>query len=240
MYTSGMFVCKEGVSNKFWGYEVVNDTDVKYKWGRLGTNGQSKIKTFGSSYSRDRDIASMISEKKDKGYVEQSNDQLDKENEVAKKLGFRYKIDKIDFLKLSGDVFEMADDGNAMLVEVLNSWTGISQRLIINNQTVYAVGNDKKLSLSKLSAATGDLASAVRSAVKELMSKTVAAVKKVYLSFGLGDGRNLMLDGLGHTNDDVVNSTIAEVSSSVSFASSQVISKLASMANSLGDRALII
>jgi DNA ligase-1 len=59
----------EGKSAKFW--EIVRKgTDVTVHFGRLGTNGQSKTKSFGDEAAAEKEVAKLIEEKTEKGYKE--------------------------------------------------------------------------------------------------------------------------------------------------------------------------
>ncbi|WP_067494283.1 WGR and DUF4132 domain-containing protein [Actinoplanes sp. TFC3] len=59
----------EGGSAKFW--EISRDeTEVTVRWGRVGTNGQTKVKTFDDQQSAATHESKLIGEKTKKGYVE--------------------------------------------------------------------------------------------------------------------------------------------------------------------------
>ena len=61
----------EGNSNKFW--EVSQSGNkMTTRWGRIGSAGQSKTKTFADEAAAAKAIASLIEEKTDEGYVEKS------------------------------------------------------------------------------------------------------------------------------------------------------------------------
>ncbi|MBT9586095.1 DNA ligase [bacterium] len=63
------FEYTDGASQKFW--EVaVSDAQHTVRFGRLGTAGQSKSKTFAGPAEARRDAAKLVSEKLDKGYRE--------------------------------------------------------------------------------------------------------------------------------------------------------------------------
>ncbi len=59
----------DGKSNKFWKIERAGET-VTTTWGRIGSNGQSKTKTFASEEKAQRAFFKMIKEKTEKGYQE--------------------------------------------------------------------------------------------------------------------------------------------------------------------------
>ena len=59
----------EGSSNKFWEIALEGKAFTT-TWGRLGTAGQSKTKTFGSEAQAEEEYEKLIAEKVSKGYVE--------------------------------------------------------------------------------------------------------------------------------------------------------------------------
>ena len=60
--------CHEGTSAKFWQIEVVGSTHT-VSYGKIGTTGQSKTKTFASDDECQKDANKLIKAKKAKGYV---------------------------------------------------------------------------------------------------------------------------------------------------------------------------
>ena len=61
------FELVEGASNKFWEVEA-SGNDVTTRWGRIGTAGQSKTKTFASPAAAQKEQDDLIREKLAKGY----------------------------------------------------------------------------------------------------------------------------------------------------------------------------
>ena len=59
----------EGTSSKFWEVSV-SGNDVTTRWGRIGTDGQSKTKTFADATKAQAEADKLIEEKTEKGYVE--------------------------------------------------------------------------------------------------------------------------------------------------------------------------
>lgn len=60
----------EGNSNKFWEISYVSFMKIKVRWGRVGTEGQEKIKSFTSSWKAATFYRTMVNEKIGKGYRE--------------------------------------------------------------------------------------------------------------------------------------------------------------------------
>jgi DNA ligase-1 len=69
--TARRFEFSEGKSHKFW--EVtVNQTEVTVRFGRVGSQGQSNVKSFADDVSAATHAAKLIAEKTNKGYEEVS------------------------------------------------------------------------------------------------------------------------------------------------------------------------
>ena len=63
------FEFSEGSSNKFW--EITLDgTDVKTKYGKIGTAGQQTLKEFDDAAAAKKEYDKLVHEKTKKGYVE--------------------------------------------------------------------------------------------------------------------------------------------------------------------------
>ncbi|MFO0968606.1 MAG: DNA ligase [Gemmataceae bacterium] len=61
----------EGTSSKFW--EVSQSgADMTTRWGRIGSAGQSKTKTFADEAAAARQVEKLIAEKVEEGYVEKT------------------------------------------------------------------------------------------------------------------------------------------------------------------------
>jgi DNA ligase 1 len=59
----------EGNSSKFWEVSQAGNT-MTTRWGRIGSNGQAKTKSFADDQAAANAIAVLIEEKTDEGYVE--------------------------------------------------------------------------------------------------------------------------------------------------------------------------
>ena len=62
------FEFREGSSSKFWEVELRGHEHV-VRFGRTGTDGQTRTKRFGSPEEASRDAEQLIAEKTRKGYV---------------------------------------------------------------------------------------------------------------------------------------------------------------------------
>jgi predicted DNA-binding WGR domain protein len=63
------FEFSEGSSNKFWEITLAG-TDVKTKYGKIGTAGQQTLKEFGDAAAAKKEYDKLVHEKTKKGYVE--------------------------------------------------------------------------------------------------------------------------------------------------------------------------
>lgn len=62
----------EGNSSKFWEVSQAGNT-MTTRWGRIGSTGQSKTKTFADEQAAANAITVLVEEKTDEGYAERSN-----------------------------------------------------------------------------------------------------------------------------------------------------------------------
>jgi DNA ligase-1 len=62
----------EGKSSKFWEISHSGGCDVTTRWGRIGSAGQSKTKTFADEAAAAKQTAKLVDEKLAEGYVEQT------------------------------------------------------------------------------------------------------------------------------------------------------------------------
>ncbi|CAN5846935.1 hypothetical protein BH11MYX3_BH11MYX3_21300 [soil metagenome] len=63
-------ICQEAGSNKFWEGDVRGNA-LHVRWGKVGTDGQSKPKTFSNSQRAVAELEKLVREKRKKGYVEE-------------------------------------------------------------------------------------------------------------------------------------------------------------------------
>jgi predicted DNA-binding WGR domain protein len=59
----------EGKSSKFWEVDV-RGAETTTRWGRIGTTGQSKTKTFANEAAANAAAEKLIAEKTGEGYKE--------------------------------------------------------------------------------------------------------------------------------------------------------------------------
>ena len=59
----------DGTSSKFWEISM-SGSEVTTRWGKIGTDGQSKTKPFKDEAAAKKEYDKLIEEKTGKGYVE--------------------------------------------------------------------------------------------------------------------------------------------------------------------------
>ncbi|EPF6100879.1 WGR domain-containing protein, partial [Escherichia coli] len=67
------FIYQDEKSHKFWAVEQ-QDNELHISWGKIGTHGQSQIKSFSDAAAAAKAELKLIAEKVKKGYVEQAKD----------------------------------------------------------------------------------------------------------------------------------------------------------------------
>ncbi|GAB0870416.1 hypothetical protein ZA09F31_20010 [Escherichia coli] len=65
------FIYQDEKSHKFWAVEQ-QDNELHISWGKIGTHGQSQIKSFSDAAAAAKAELKLIAEKVKKGYVEQA------------------------------------------------------------------------------------------------------------------------------------------------------------------------
>jgi predicted DNA-binding WGR domain protein len=63
------FECREGTSDKFWEVEV-RGAEVTVRYGRVGTQGQARTKSFADEAAAAAHAEKLVEEKTGKGYGE--------------------------------------------------------------------------------------------------------------------------------------------------------------------------
>lgn len=99
-----MLVFTDGKANKFWRYDIKSSSSkwsVTTHWGRIGLIGQSKTKTFGSSYSAEQYANDKMAEKNRKGYREATDEEFEMLKLQADVVGRFNKVGDICWLKRS-------------------------------------------------------------------------------------------------------------------------------------------
>ncbi|BEA00093.1 hypothetical protein VEE15_00760 [Escherichia coli] len=66
------FIYQDEKSHKFWAVEQ-QDNELHISWGKVGTNGQSQIKSFSDAAAAAKAELKLIAEKTKKGYVENAS-----------------------------------------------------------------------------------------------------------------------------------------------------------------------
>lgn len=64
------FIYQDEKSHKFWAVEQQGN-ELHINWGKVGTNGQSQVKSFADAAAAEKAELKLIAEKVKKGYVEE-------------------------------------------------------------------------------------------------------------------------------------------------------------------------
>lgn len=67
------FIYQDEKSHKFWAVEQQGN-ELHISWGKVGTQGQSQVKSFADAVAAEKAELKLIAEKVKKGYVEQAKD----------------------------------------------------------------------------------------------------------------------------------------------------------------------
>lgn len=67
------FIYQDEKSHKFWAVKQQGN-ELHISWGKVGTNGQSQVKSFADAVAAEKAELKLIAEKVKKGYVEQAKD----------------------------------------------------------------------------------------------------------------------------------------------------------------------
>lgn len=238
-----MFICSEGTSNKWWGYEKSADgLTVTVEYARVGLECKKPdIKTFRSSYEADRFINSKVDEKTKKGYRLVQQEELQKEERKANNIGFRNKIDETKWVRLEDK--ELAEIKNYdpihwMYVKLTDSWSNETRHFILNRQdamelesVTHRAGGLRFARGSRPRGKAAELVEGLRRNLRDLLNEVREAVQTVqFAALGV---RKLDIGGdsdeFNVLDEKVVSETVAKVSSKNSFASAGVIRAFAAL-----------
>jgi predicted DNA-binding WGR domain protein len=235
-----IYHCNEAHHNKYWEYTEIGSDKVQIRWGRVGEDGQSQTKEFGSHSERDRFITKKVAEKEAKGYKLVTTDQLQQEVQTAQDLGTQNKIAKIQWVSRMGNTLTHIgnyDPTKYVYVEVLNSWSKDTTRILLSKTDSLILDGEieeegRKIKFGRADAAYGEghkFVEAVRGYLKRLYSQVKAVVSVKFAALG---ARKLSF-GDDEEEDKTWDNTpaMAEVYASVADkgASQQVVAKFAAM-----------
>lgn len=74
---------EQGTSSKFWEIEL-DGAEYTVWWGRIGTAGQSKTKTFPTEEKAAAAAEKLIAEKRGKGYVDDGSEPVERTDAPAR------------------------------------------------------------------------------------------------------------------------------------------------------------
>ncbi|EFN9845363.1 WGR domain-containing protein, partial [Escherichia coli] len=79
------YIYQDEKSHKFWAVEQQGN-ELHITWGKVGTNGQSQVKSFADAAAAEKVELKLIAEKVKKGYVEQVDANAHSHDASAKKV----------------------------------------------------------------------------------------------------------------------------------------------------------
>lgn len=79
------YIYQDEKSHKFWAVEQQRN-ELHINWGKVGTNGQSQVKSFADAAAAEKAELKLIAEKVKKGYVEQVDANAHSHDVSAKKV----------------------------------------------------------------------------------------------------------------------------------------------------------
>lgn len=85
-----VFIFRDFKSQKFWSIDVCG-SEFTVNYGKLGTEGQTQVKTFASPEEAEKAAEKLINEKVKKGYVETQEDEAKEMKVEGKKFSLSYE-----------------------------------------------------------------------------------------------------------------------------------------------------
>lgn len=237
------FICSENHSNKFWQYDIINDTSVLVKWGRIAGTQDEKTHGFGNMRERDKFIAEKVREKtnpnkKGGAYKLVTEEVLEKETKSAAALGARYKVKRLEYVNKKGDKLRVLgnyDPEEHIYVEVLNSWSkDVERYLFLKDKTWKITGGvaegSQTIEIDGLVAMIDELSQSVRAYLKVIAAKVIKIIAQKFAAVGI---RALDLGLDDEESSGSGGSSVFDLFDAVSESgvSKQVVSKFASLGN---------
>lgn len=175
-----------GSSNKFWSYEI-DGTQITFKWGRVGTTGQQKTEPYSPGK-----LSKKIRDKTKKGYEEINEEKLEKETTLAEGLGFRTKIQKMDFVsahtfqngKLRLTVLSEYDPDEYIHVHLQDSWSKDDRWLLLSAKHGHKEIKQSGAHWTVWTSASGRTANAIMDYLQDMIEKFTKIVTASFGSFG--------------------------------------------------------
>lgn len=133
------YINKTGDSNKFWTYEI-NNLNVTYEWGRIGSKISKIVKKYRDIYELESKLFSKERTKRKEGYKSVTEKELQKEIDVATKIGAKYKIVEILWMKKNKDEFvpiKKYNPNQYIYVGLVNSWTKKIEHYLLSNKNSF-------------------------------------------------------------------------------------------------------
>lgn len=232
-----IYICQTLQHNKFWKYTISGST-VIFQWGRVGGKSQEETKECLNTWSAESLAQSKARDKLKKGYKLQNEEALEKENNIAQKLGLQNKVQKLQWVSKKDKVLTTInnyDPNQYVYVEILNSWTKKLTRLLLSRTTSWELDgvaeSDQEISFLDLDFVEGkelNFCYIVRGILKEI-SVSVQAIIKVGIT---KMGKRALFDD---EEGPVEESNMPDFSSVTTCATQQVLGKFARMGTRMLD-----
>jgi len=181
-----IYHCKEEHHNKRWSYEI-DGLSVTIKWGRVGLDGQSQVKTFSSQGALDKFLNKKIEGKLRKGYEQVDQQTMKEETKTAKELGYQNMIKRVLWMDRDGNRLTQItnyDPKRWIYVEVLDSWKKTMVRLLLSKTEslrieggITEVGD--RITFSDIRNDASHFVTAVRNHLKRIAAKVVEVIKTI-------------------------------------------------------------
>lgn len=238
-----LLVCKDGKSNKYWRYEIVDDKHVNVTFGRIGVVNPTKEHTFYNVYERDKFISEKMAEKSKKGYKPEIEEKLAVDAEVAKRLGVHYKVQRFEWCSVPSDkslaLLDDYDPDQFVYVEVLNSTSKEVTYLLLNRNQAWLldgvrqgkdiVRHDTKShpfgKAAELIPGVRDYLRSLAAQIRQIVTQAVGALGKRKLDLGNDEPELVGAAVMSSTQQDEIVSSF----SAKSGASAQVVRKFAGL-----------
>ena len=138
------YLQQEEQHNKVWEYDVSSDgREVTVRWGRIGGNIRTQVKSFGSGSAVQDFISKKVREKLRKEYKLVEQQAYTEEKQTATELGPRFKIKDFKFVSLvNGNKYREIpgySPNGYIYVEVLNSWSKHLYRILLSKNESWGI-----------------------------------------------------------------------------------------------------
>lgn len=201
----------QGNHNKFWSYVILNNNSVRLKWGRIGGNEQSQLKSFTSYKLLQRFVEKKISEKIKKGYEFKTQEEHQNNQDIYKNLGSRNKIIDLKFCDLKDGKLRYIneyDENKYILIDVEDSWNKNKKYYMISKDDNFGVIIENNKIKGRFQCEQ-NVIDAIRSILVAYNLYVIKKYKEVYGNVKKVGSRKLCLDSNDNISDGVAKKIIS-------------------------------